>query len=707
MNTAPKELSKQLKEAIEKFDLSAALTALEKMETDDVVTVLDEKMTQPGAYQIRGNRSIRNTFYDALLSSSFMSDKHNSVLQYANEINETIKKIEKCFDEIRNSLPQCAISQLPKAIQFWSHVELASRKLAGIESAGNKEWEKIEAKLKAGIPTAIPEALMIPLEHGRSMNVDTVYGGIVEALSLTLKMLSFEQKLLHDGKLVAPAMPAITDEHVYKAGAIQLYAASWNALENAANRTLFFNGDVGSAQDAKVSIEHMSEAFHAKFSAPIFFYRELTEVEVYDFMANRRLHTWAMQNTMLMANEKALFGAVMKEGTGVPELTSGFVSKDEAITLTKLSEILSYDVFKDQERFHGLTLREWVRGYCALGLMAAAKQDDCCLVTFEKSEIEQGLRDYKLPEESIPTLIHHLTFGQDSRDLYDSPLIHSEDGKYTLFANVLKTYNLTNVLFSRLSSLTTQFDKKGKGFESRVVSSFVKWGYPCESTKFNIDGAEYEYDALVLIDDTLLLIECKNNLLSSNNAVQAFRYSESIDENIKQIKRLERGLRKRPDIIQSLFHRKLDDLTLVPVILNSMTYSREPVEGVYISDWSALSKFFTESTISRFGLQNGKKIKKQTIHTLWKGKRPTARELLDYLTMPIQLQLMSKFLRCNYFEHPMSESSIFFSQELDFDEEKMLKARGEVPLNKKATKKKIKTRRKKKIKTRRKKTKKR
>lgn len=694
MNADQKELRKSLKEAIEKFDLPAALAALEKMETDDVIAVLDEKMAQPGAYQIRGNRSRRNTFYDTLLSSSFMSDKHNSVLPYANKFNEKIKKIEKCFDEIRNSLPQCAISQLPEAIQFWSHIERASRELAEIDNTVNKEWGKIEAKLKAGIPTAIPETLTVQLEHGGIMNVDTAYGGIIEALSLTLKMLSFEQKLLHNGKLVAPSMPAITDEHVYKAGSIQLYAVSWNALENAANRTLFFGGEIGSMQDAKISTDQFPATYQAKFPDPVFFYRELTEVEAYDFMANRRLHTWAVQNAMLMANTRTLREAVMKKGTAVPELTAGFVSENEGITLMKLSEILSYDVFKDQERFHGLTLREWVRGYCALGLMAAAKQDDCCLVSFEKSEIEQGLCDYKLPKECIPNLIHHLTFGQDSRDLYDSPLIHSEDGKYTLFANILQTCNLTNVLFSRLSSLNTQFDKKGKGFESRVVSSFVKWGYPCEFTKFKIDGAEYEYDALVLIDDTLLLIECKNNLLSSNNVVQAFRYSESIDENVEQIKRLERGLRERPDVVESLFRRKLDDLTLVPVMLNSMTYSRGPLEGVYISDWSAMSKFFTESTISRFGLQNGKKVNKQTIHTLWKGKRPTARELLDYLSMPIQLKLIDKYLRYNYFDRPMSESSIFFSQELDFDEDKMLQARG-VPLTKKTGKKKTKTRRKK------------
>lgn len=133
--------------------------------------------------------------------------------------------------------------------------------------------------------------------------------------------------------------------------------------------------------------------------------------------------------------------------------------------------------------------------------------------------------------------------------------------------------------------------------------------------------------------------------MSSNNVDQAFCYSKSIDENTEQIKRLERGLRKHPDVVESLFSRKPEDLTLVPVILNSMTYSRDPVEGVYISDWPALSKFFTESTISCIGLQNGNKVKQAMIHNLWKGKRPTAKELLDYLEMPIQLQLMGKHLR--------------------------------------------------------------
>ncbi|HHW2502421.1 TPA: hypothetical protein ACUUB0_002577 [Pseudomonas aeruginosa] len=689
MTAVQKEPRKRLKESIEKFDLPAALTLLDEMETDEVAAVLDEKMAQPGAYQIRGNRARRNDFYDALLNSPVMSGSHGAILADANELNEKIKKIEKCFDEIRGSLPECDISKLPGDVQFWSHVERASRELTILNRAGEKALGKMDARLRTGRRTDMPEAVMVRLEDGSVVNWDAAYSNQVDVLSLTLKMLAFEQKLLHAGKLVAPPMPAITDDHVYKAGSIQLYAVSWNALENAANRTLFFGGEIGSAQDAKASLDHFPDNFHVKFADPIFFYREVSDAEVYDFMANRRLHTWALQNTLAMATQTELRRAVMRDGGEVPDLTAGFVSEDEGITLAKLSEILSYDVFEDKELFHGLTLRQWVRGYCSLKLMAAAKKVDACLVTLGKAEVEQWFRDHKIPEECIDTLMGHLTFGEDSRDLYDSPLIQSQDGKCALLADVLTSCNVTNVLFSRLSSLKTKFDKKGKGFEKRVVSSFTKWGYPCKPAEFKIDGSQFEYDALVLVDDALLLIECKNNLLSSNNAVQAFRYSEAIDGNVEQIKRLERGLRERPEVVESLFGRKLDELTLVPVMLNSMTYSRSPIDGVYISDWSALSKFFTERTISRFNLDNGKKVNKQTIHTLWKGKRPTAEELIAYLSMPIQLKLLGKHLRFNQFARPMSESSIFFAPELDVDEEGMLRARSE-PLAKKAGKKKAK-----------------
>ena len=152
-----------------------------------------------------------------------------------------------------------------------------------------------------------------------------------------------------------------------------------------------------------------------------------------------------------------------------------------------------------------------------------------------------------------------------------------------------------------------------------------------------------------------------------------------IDDTVKQVKRLERGLKARPEVVESLFGRKLSDLTVVPMILNSMNYSRPPVDGVYVSDYSALSKFFDESTISEFHWENGKKKVRKVICRLWSGEQPTAQELLAYLSIPPQLKLIADYLTYICHPRPTSENSIFFSGVLEVDESALQKAKQEAP----------------------------
>lgn len=680
MSSSHDDHRKQLANAIEELDLSKALEAVEHLNSEDVTAVIAAKLKQPGAFQVRGDRSSRKEFFDGFLNAPAMMSQHKQARILAQNLDGKIQIIEQCFDETRLSLPDCDISKFPEDIQFWSHVERASRELKELQDFGNKAIEEMKAKAKAKLPFTMPEMTVVKLADGREVNLDAAYSNIITTLSLTLKMLSFEHKLLSKGKLVAPSKPAITDEHVYKAGSIQLYAMTWNALEDIGNRTLFFGGEITNMENAGIARDALPEDFYSKFPDPLIFHRAPSEVEAYDFLANRRLHSWAVQNTVQLMQGTILRKAVMAKGAAIPGLSGGpFVSEEEGVALTTLTEILSFDVFSDQERHHGLTLREWVRGYCALKLIAEAKQTDSCLVTFDKAELEQAFSDYLIPELCVPTLLRHLTFGQDSRDLYDSPLIRSKDDKYSLLADVLITCNLPNVLFSRLSSLNTQFEKKGKGFEDKVLSFFQDLDYQCNPAAFTIDGAQYEYDALLLMDNTLFLIECKNTLLSGNHAVQALRYDKFIEDAVKQVKRLESGLKLRPEIVDSLFGRKLSELTLVPVILNSMSYSRPPIEGVYISDYSALSKFFNEDTISEFNWKNGKKEVRKVIHRLWSGERPTSQELLEYLSMPPQLKLIMDHLTYISHPRPTSENSIFFSGVLEVDESAMLKAKQDAP----------------------------
>jgi len=672
---------KQFKDALDKLDLKRATEALQNLDSDDVTAGFASKMAQPGGFQMRADRKKRNQFYSSLLNDTSM-DRHPEAQSYAQDLNEKIQIIEQCFDQIRANLPLCEISSYPADIQFWSHIERAAGELKELKALSKKAMVALEAKARAERRFLMPEALMVKTPEGIEVNIDAAYSNAATTLSLTLKMMAFEHKLLLNGKLAAPTKVQTTDEHRYKAGSIQLFAVSWNALEDIGNRTLFFGGQIGDMKTLGIPRTKLDEAIYKKFPDPIFFHRAPSEDEVYDFLANRRQHAWAVQNSNSLLQGKTLRKAVMAKGAKVPDLSGApFVSEDEGVTLTTLSEILSFDVFSDQDRHHGLTLREWVRGYCALKLMAKAKEKTSAsgLVTFDKAELEQGLVDYRIPQSVVATLIDHLTFGTDSRDLYDSPLIRSQDDQYSLLAEILVSCNVPNVLFSRLGSLETQVDKKGKGFEDKVVSFLGDLGYPCKPAKFNIDGAQHEYDALFIMDDTLFLVECKNNLLSGNHAVPALRYSKFITDTVKQVKRLEQGLRARPEVIESLFGKKLEDLTLVPMILNSLPYSREPIDGVHISDYSALSKFLTESTISESHKKNGKKKIRKVIHRLWSGERPTAQELLDYLAFPPQLKFIVDHLNYQLFPRPMSESTIFFSRVLEVDETAMQQAKQDAP----------------------------
>lgn len=687
MTANDEQYRKVLRDALDKLDLSKAIEAVQQLSTEDVTAAFAYKLAQPGAFQLTGNRSERNAFYEAFLQSLIMASEHQQAQAFALDLFAKIQIIERFFDEIRGSLPQCDIASFPKDVQFWSHVERASKEVEVLDGLAEEEKAKIEALARGNVPFAMPETIMVQLPDGTEVNMDGAYSDIIRMLSLTLKMLSHEHKLLKNGKLVAPVKPGITDEHTFKAGSIQMYAMSWNAAEDIGNRTLLFGGEVGTLPTLGLPRDILPEYVYEKFPEPFVFHRNPSDVEIYDFIANRRLQSWGMQRTIQLMFATGLRDHVMPDGGTPPPLSGGaFLSIEEVVTLTAMAEILSFDVFADQERYHGLTLREWVRGYCALKLLAKAKakakaqaSGEACLVSFDSAELEQGFIHHKIPQQHVPSLIHHLTFGTDSRDLYDSPLIRSQDGQFSLLRNVLQSSNLLNIIFSRLGSLTTQFEKKGKGFEDKLIAFFTSHKYSCKGTSFSIDGAQYEYDALLLLDDHLFLIECKNNLLSGNHAVPAFRYSQFINDTVKQVKRLERGLRDRPEMIESLFDRKLDTLTLVPVIVNSMNYSRPPSDGVYISDYSALSKFFDESTISEFHWKDGEKQVRKVIQRLWTGQRPTALELITYLEMPPQLSLIEEHLTYKTNPRPTSETTIFFSGVLGVDEPGMLKAKENAP----------------------------
>ncbi|MDP9524052.1 hypothetical protein [Pseudomonas putida] len=655
-------------EALQQLDLTEALSAVKHIDTHDVTWAFALQLAFAGdkstSFQIHGNRTKRDKFYTALLQAPELAE-HAEALTYANEVLEEIAKIERCFDQIRDSLPQCAISEHSKEIQFWSHIERASAQLKDLQASATLA---LEETLKHPI-TSIPEMMIIKGPEGQDVNVDAALSTIITSLTLTLKMLAHQHRWYVNEKVIGPERVVVTDEHTFKAGSVEMYAQSWNSLEDIAHRTLSFGGEIKTMEEAGVPEGAFPDSFYTKFTERLVFHREPSLEEKLDFLANRRMHAWLYNSTATLMLGTNLHKAVMREGEKIPRLSDyRFISIEEAITLTALLEYLSFDIISDKTLYHGLTMREWLRGYASLHLIIGLKAEETPLATYGLAELEQHFRDYDIPESRIPTLIDHLTFGRNSRDLYDSPLIRYQGDKFVVLTEAFKASNLPTVILSRLSSLETQFDQKGKGFEKKVVEFLKGCGHNCKTTDFSYEGAPYEYDALLLLDDTLFLIECKNRTLSGNHAVSARRYANFVGDTVEQIKRLEAGLNARPDVVQSLFGRKLADLTIVPVILNSLTYSSPALNGVYNTDYSAFSKFFKDKAITASAYQDGKRIEKKVLHQLWEGERPTAAEFVKYLSQPPQLTNLARHFTYNKYTHPTSEHSVFISGILDINE---------------------------------------
>lgn len=666
-------------DALKNYDIDKAFSALDRLSLEEVICALRLQLISPGAFQVRGNRGKRDKFFDRLLNSKVLIEKHIEAHAFVLSIRCKIKKIEDCFDRIRRTLPECDISKYPDDVQFWSHIERALQELKYLEDRIEQALLEMEEQAKENGHFFAPEILIIKDDLGNDVDADAMISTIIDNLSLTLKMLSYEHNWYSDDKIVGPHRPNITAEHIYKAGSIQLYAQSWSALEDIANRTLFFNGRILNFEESEIPLEGFPETLHAKFKNKVLFDRLPTEIEGFDLIANRRFISWMHQNNAELLSDQRFRRIVLNEGEKIPTLQENrFISIDEAITLYTLSEFLSFDIFSDDEQYHGLTMREWVRGYSSLKILAESESANSGLLTFEKKELEKKLRGFNIPNHCISTLIGHLTFGRDSRDLWDSPLIRSQDDKFTVLVRPSKTSNIPNVILSKLSSLTTQFGRKGKCFEDKVVSFFRKRGYRCESQRFSIEGSQYEYDALLLLDDTLFLIECKNTTISGNNAVQTLRYANFILDAVRQVQRLEVGIKERPEIVESIFGKNISELNIVPLILNSLTYSRSPIDGVYISDYSALSKFFDENSISVCTFKDGEKIKREIVRKLWSGERPTAKEFLDYLSFPPQVEFMFKHFMYKQYIRPTSEESLFVSGVLDIDETALLRSKQEV-----------------------------
>jgi hypothetical protein len=626
--------------------------------SDDVLAAIHHYFVMPGAIRSydKSARKKRDEFFRELLSLLAEKEIYDAAILISDKL-EIVYIIENVFDRIVGRLNVLAKKQ-PIASQVWSHVARAEASYRTVRD----DIEKYKKELASSGQFLVVGSVRIKNDSGHEYNPDAVLEDIGITLSLTLSMLSHRlaSSSIVDGKTIFPPRPQGTLPEE-EAEETQYLAITWKRAEDASYRAIAFGGRATSGEftddDGKTVKYSRIERTFSKF-------------EAVDLFAHERLNSKLSQNYSELLERMHGTNWPLLSEVG-PVENGGMLSLEEIAANYAVEDILCFSIQNDNDTYAGLTLREWIRGYSILRFVVEFFIPSGQTAVYSRKEILEFLIEGGLRNEAAIRFLHHSTFGEGSRDLFDTPLLCISDDTYYVFSPGILSAQIPNVIFSRLSSLEAKIDKKGRALERRVHEVLERAKIQYKHFKFKEGDDEYEFDCVFIMDNKVFVVECKSRTLSGLVGVASLRKSKQLKESAKQVLRLVDGLKSFPHHFAKQFNAELSNFEIIPVVLNSMPISCLGLyEGVYLTDNSALSRFFRGSTITAevIGTEHVK-----SAHELWAGNTPTSGDLLKQLTDPIQVKQYSEHMRVRDAPYPVDEKSMFVSAQLEIDHSKKIK----------------------------------
>lgn len=534
----------------------------------------------------------------------------------------TLRVAEEGYRKLVSVLSQTDASKLEPTVHVSAAIQRAEHELAHMSAEFQKQTSQRDGLT---LQTKLLD------ESGNPVDMGGVLESFVGFVSMTLQMEAYRNKwFAPDGMVVVPSLPDVTEKAIYQVGSTMALAVMWRrwrATEERARvlgRTLRFLNPDERPKDAPEELIH-------------FIVEEGDDSSDWVHrVALERVTDKLSQNLIEFSASLNINRRQRKQAGDVRALPpQDWISDEEAHGVWALQEYLAYDVLTDQERPGGLRLVEWVRGYCALMLLARDTKSGNLVRT--QAEWQDYLAKFGLPAAQSEILISRLTFSRSSRDLFDHPFIKVGE-EYRLFTLALHSMSVPVVVLSTLNHLSVQLKRKGKSFEEAVRRIFEKADIKTYAFKAKRDGEEYEYDAVVPWGDYLFVIECKNRSLPFGSPIQMRYFDLQTQENISQVHRLMKGLEEHPDILEINLPPGAATKTKVPVVVNCFPYSTPGrLDNVYFYDFSALSRFFESGEIKLKAAAPGNEIEEySTGIRLWAAEKPSPDDLIAQLDKPAQ-----------------------------------------------------------------------
>ena len=561
----------------------------------------------------------------------------------------TMRVAERGHHLILSWRTRCAFADLPLPVRIAAAVARIETELKLLQTAIG------DALAAPGAQLSVPGGIMLRRENGQPLDPNAAHTSLVYALGGTLKMEAFAHKLFDsDGRIVLPELSAASDDEIFKVGADMMLGMFWHRWAHCHETARYLGEDL-------IIVEREDLPADADPRVKAFFTRE-PKANYPDWAANLRSadrESYSAAELMTTTNLADLAKSI--DGT-VALMPAEWISAEEVGHSVALSEALGYDVSTDQERLGGLRLVHWIRGLTALSVWAAAHATSGgAILSISEHDLINLLTRMSLTKEEATLFLDAVSYSKGSRDLYDAPIVRTK-GDWLIVGTAVSGQRLSKIIPSMLAARSIVPKHKGTAFEERLLAFFKGQKLDAKAVTVKRGGEEYQYDVLLRWDGFLFLFECKNRGLSNNEPQAAFYFMHAVASDIEQVKRLAQALEDYPDILADAFGAGTETLTVVPVVLHNDTFQlKGEWDGVYVYDWSALTRFFKEGAFhaTRLHRVNGKPVGvRAALKRIWKCDTPTPDDLLAELDDPHQLMLMDKLSEWQPSEFQLDEETV-------------------------------------------------
>lgn len=136
-----------------------------------------------------------------------------------------------------------------------------------------------------------------------------------------------------------------------------------------------------------------------------------------------------------------------------------------------------------------------------------------------------------------------------------------------------------------------------------------------------------------------LLSNVKTTSFRTTTHLVPQNFLKKIDDAINQVLRLKDGAQKYHEVLFEKTGISLEGKIVVPCILNCLPYWEPQRKGVIFLDPSFVKRFFNRKTFDAAIYSGSNKKSENTIHSWWKGDKPSLEDFLEQIKLPLQVKV--------------------------------------------------------------------